>query len=76
VSWTANGAGNRLVKITMPSAVVYPDWRLPDPDGGTFSQQCVAIRNMLDGDVCNVAVGQTSGVALTATVNVRMLRLF
>jgi hypothetical protein len=76
VSWGANAAGNRLARFVLPAAVVYPDWKLPDPDGGTFNHQCVLTRQFADAETFNFQVAQTSGATLTAIINVRMLRLF
>jgi hypothetical protein len=76
VTWSANANGNRLARFFLPgSGLVYPDWRLADPDGGTYAHQAVMVRQHADGEVINAQVGQTSGATLTATINVRMLRL-
>jgi hypothetical protein len=77
LTWAANATGNRCAQFyNIPTAFATRDWRVCDQDGGTFAHQVVLMRQMADAEALNVILRQTSGVTLTASVNVRMLRLF
>lgn len=76
LNWAANASGNRLVKFNLGAlGLTYPDWRICDQDGGTFGHQGVMVRNMADAEVVNVQVMQTSGVTLSLSINIRMIKL-
>jgi hypothetical protein len=76
VTWPGNVNGSRMCKLVhLNTGYLYPDWKATDDSGGSFNQLVVMVRTLAAGESFRLQAMQNSGVALSITSILRLVRL-